>query len=307
MAPLPTGMIHVICNPEAGQGRARRLLPLIERYFAGKGEVVWQLTRAPGDAEQMSLSARANKTSMVIAVGGDGTVNEVVNGLMAAGAWAEAPPLAVIPAGSSNSFSTSLNVHDVMAAFRVVAASCRRHVDVGRVTVAGAGPRYFCVSAGFGFLAAVAHERRNVRWGQGRLLYFLASLRVLAKRLTVLPVTLEFDTIRQEQHRIVTLSINNCASVGGYLLTPEAEVSDGRLHLLTVGDTSRARLVYLILLAGRAGHLAQKEIIVDRFQALSVNSTVPLPLHLDGEIHDEVTGAFNLKIDVCPKALCVIA
>ena len=177
---------HFVVNarsPHArGAGRLDALRGAVERLFPGAG---WSVTSGPGDAVALTRSAASASADLVVAVGGDGTINEVVNGILTArgGAPGSAPALGILPAGSGSDFARSLAIpRDVAGALAVLTSGRRRRIDAGQNRVRAARRRYrfdrmerfFINMGGCGASAQVA-DRFNRRRIPGALGYAAAS------------------------------------------------------------------------------------------------------------------------------------
>ncbi|HEY3858017.1 MAG TPA: diacylglycerol kinase family protein [Gammaproteobacteria bacterium] len=288
----------LVINPEAGRGLGRERGPAIGRYLAELGLPTRILNSSgPGDVQTKVQAALAERPRVVIAVGGDGTVHEAVNGWMKAGGGS---PLGVVPVGTGNDFAKMLDAsHDWReACWRIVRGDTRR-VDVGRCN-----DYYFANSLGIGFDAQVALEANKIRWIRGNAVYGLA----LAKILTLMHSTPEVR-IRHDGERLVTpitlLTINNGRVEGGaFVMAPNAEIDDGLLDVVVAKGMGRIGILQLLPQVLKGQHMSHPKVVKFRTGRLSVESDVPLPIHADGEL--TYTGATKLEIDVLPRALEVI-
>jgi diacylglycerol kinase (ATP) len=297
-------------NPVAGQGRAARTGPHLQSILAELGTVDWCPTTQPGDARRLAAEVAGAATSTVVAVGGDGTINEIINGLMAAQGELPRPRLAILPVGSANDIAKALGITGIDETLSCLAAGTERAIDLGLVTGSTGWSHYFCMSAGIGIVAAIAAERNRIRHLRGPALYFLAALRTILKGPAPLHLSISFDGGQQEEISVGALLANNSPRSGGFTLAPAADMSDGVLDVLALREHGRKlttfRLVQL-LLAVRAGtHLQYEEIVERRCRELSLATTHALTLQLDGELHHLSAGAASpLHIRLLPGALTV--
>jgi diacylglycerol kinase (ATP) len=304
--------IHVIFNPIAGQHQAARLAPAMQDKVANSDRMRWLPTARPGDAYRLAAAAVQAGAATVVAAGGDGTVNEIINGLMAAADGRPLPVLAILPVGSANDIALALGITGIENSLAHLGNGVRRRIDVGQVTSSSGWSHYFCMSAGVGIVAAIAEERNRIHRLRGSTLYFAAALRTFTQPLRMLDLQLGFDGETEEQVSVGALLANNSPRSGGFTLAPDADMSDGALDILALRERGRKlttfRLVQL-LLAVRAGtHLRHEEVMQHRCQQLTLTTSHPLTLQLDGELHHLPAGAASpLHIRLLPGALTIAA
>ena len=300
--------IHVIHNPVAGQGRSQRELPTVQTALSGYRHLQWHHTSAPGDAERWAAELVRRGAGLVVGMGGDGTLNEIVNGCMLSGPSHPRPRLAVIPTGSSNDFALALGIDSVRAACERIRTGTPRAVDIGRVQGETGHTKYFCATVGLGFIADVARERYRVRHVRGQLLYLIAALRALARGPRPSLLRLAFDGQPAQSYRLTTVSVNNCATVGGYILSPGATIADGYLNILLVSERSAVGLIKIIFDAREGRHVAHEKVALRRFRRLQIEAGEPLRIHLDGQVGSVSRfGQGPLQIAVLPRQLRVVA
>jgi YegS/Rv2252/BmrU family lipid kinase len=285
-------------NPAAGRGRARKAWPGIAAALATAGvafdEVV---TSAPGEARSAAERA-ARGYDAVVAVGGDGTVHEVVNGLMRAGSPAA---LGVIPCGSGNDFAAMLPAGDPVA--RLAAGRVRRF-DVGRVE---AGDSWFFANGmdiGFG-----AHGARNVARVPRALTgigAYLGALALTLVRYPLLRVRLRLDDAPPfEMVTAMTAVMNGRSFGGGFRVCPEALADDGALDLLLVDAVGRLEILALVPRILRGTHAGHPRLRLARARRVLIESETPLEFEMDGELPP--APARRLAVEVLPAALPVLA
>jgi diacylglycerol kinase (ATP) len=177
----------VIFNPAAGRGRARKLVDKVRTWAAPGAEL--RPTTAPGHGIELAQAAATEGFEVVIAAGGDGTVNEVGNGLMRAG---KAAVMGVWPLGSSNDYAFALGLDDWWKRQGKGVPLRRRAVDVG-VVCGGKREHFYLNCAGVGFNGMVALESRRIRWLRGMPLYALAYLRAMLWHFRAPPARVKTD------------------------------------------------------------------------------------------------------------------
>jgi diacylglycerol kinase (ATP) len=246
----------------------------------------------------LAATAAAEKADTLVVIGGDGTVNEAVNGLFDAGA-APLPRLGIIPIGTSNDLSKSLGLpQDLRRACEIVVGGRVRHIDVGRV-----GGHCFCSASCLGYfadIAAVSHEMKGLR---GSARYIAAALSVV-RRMRVgwqMEVTADGQTFNGEQ---AVLLVGNAPRFGGLTMLPGARVDDGALDCLLIEMAGRLEALQLIPLVYRKR--LERHRRVKRFRARQLSITLDRPSRLcnDGEI---CSGSFQtLEYAVLPEKLPIL-
>ena len=234
-----------------------------------------------------------------MAVGGDGTVNEVVNGI-GPGAATE---LAVIPRGTGIDFVRSFEIPTKLEdALRVALTGRPKPIDVGRATYRSwdgdVVSSHFVNVASAGMSGAIAKRVNESKSRLPRTSYFLATFSVFARwQTTEVRVSVD-DEIRGGLMRDVIVA--NCRYFGaGMMICPEADPDDGLLDTLLIGDVTKTDLVRTLPKIYRGTHLPHPKAELLRGSMISVEADVPLPVELDGE----QPGTTPVKFDVVPKAL----
>lgn len=270
-------------NPRAGNGNVKKLIPLIRLRFDALGiPYDIHITQSPGDA---SVAARraVGKFPVVVAVGGDGTVNEVVNGLVDVGGI-----LGVLPVGSGNDFSKAIGLPGRLdQCLEVVVRQKTKTVDLGYIVAVTRmkekKSRHFINAAGIGLDALVANEARKISWISGIGKYAIAAARVLM-RFAPSNSTLKCQDFESSGNHLLISVGNGQCSGGGFYLTPDAVLDDGVFDVCIAKDVSLPEIlkIFPFVFAGKHGRFRQ--IAMKRAKTLSVNSDSDLPVHIDGEI-----------------------
>ena len=290
----------LIVNPAAGRGAARRLLPaILARLRAFEPACEALTTAAPSDATRLVAQALRAGARWVAVAGGDGTVNEAVNGYV--GVARDDQALALIPAGTGNDFAKMLGLgNDWQLACRRIAEGSRRRVDAGRCN-----GRIFANGIGAGFDAQVALEANAIRWLSGNAVYGLALARILTLRYATPLVRVTHDAGRYEG-RITMLAAANGTTYGGaFRVAPQADVADGLLELMIAGPLTRLGIAGFIPHVLRGSHVGRPGIAMLRTRRALIETDESLVVHADGEILDH--SARRLEIEVLPNALLVAA
>jgi YegS/Rv2252/BmrU family lipid kinase len=249
----PAEQIGVILNPRAARGKAIQHLPEIAGLLRELG-VPHQIhvTATPGEAIEVARRFAEAGVGRVIAVGGDGIVNEVANGLLTA---ARPATLGVVPASRGSDFARSLgNPRDLRAALIRAVQAPPHPIDVGIVRFEDGRERHYVNIAGVGFDAVVA-ERANRSRVPGSTLPYLTAIGATLARHRNAEVSIEFDGRRIEQRACAVLIANGRCFGGGMQIVPQAAIADGHLDLAVIGDLSKPDLVRTLPKVFWGGHL----------------------------------------------------
>ncbi len=296
---------RIIFNPAAAGGRVARQGPqvhawLMEQAVQAGVTVEWVETQAPGHAVALAEEAARRGDGLVVAAGGDGTVNEVVNGLMGTGE--NRSSLGIIPLGSGNDLAWLAGIPlDPQAACRRLFTGDTRRVDVGHIREASGRARYFDNGCGVGFDAQVGVEVQSLRWLRGFSMYLVGVLKTLvlhhqAPRLHIWAD--DWELVRPTM--MLTLG-NGRRHGGGFLVTPDACLDDGLLEVCIAGELSRLGILMIIPRFVRGTHVTHPRVRMFRARRVRVVSPVPVPIHLDGEIF--ATDAQAFEVTIVPGAL----
>jgi YegS/Rv2252/BmrU family lipid kinase len=280
-----------VVNPAAGRGKAMRAMDQIGAALPGGAEVV--LSRGPGDTESQAFRAAAEGFGPVVAVGGDGTVLEVVNGLMRV---PSPPALGIVAAGSGNDAARSLGIpRDPVAAARLAWSEQAGAVDLGMCN-----GRYFLNVAGVGLdtVVAAAVNAQRGRFRQGRAGYVAQALREL-RRFDNPPFTIHLDDRTIETPSILLAVANLRYFGGGMKIAPHADPTDGLLDLWIGGDLSRKEALVLFPAIYAGQHGRHPKVSHHRVTSVRIESPLPLQVQLDGEILDTLPAEFR----IVPRAL----
>lgn len=295
----------LICNPTAGRGRAGRLLPEVRAMLDTlKIDADIALTRSPGEATTLAATAQQAGFPLIIAMGGDGTVHEVTNGLVDAeahsGHTSGIGKMGVIPVGTGNDFFKMLAIpQDWRAACTRIAQGQPRRVDVGRIN-----GRVFINNVGIGFDAQVGIEAKKVRWLRGTAVYVAGLARNMLLSYRTPEVTVQIDDTQFKQTLTLLTIGNGRCSGGGFWLTPNAEIDDGLFDICLVRGLSKLQMLALVPKAMQGTHINEEPVHMTRARKITLTSAEPLPVHADGEIL--YTDAHELEVELLPAALEVI-
>ena len=300
---------RVIINPAAGGGTGARSVPEIKRLLANQGlRFDCVQTEYPGHATELAERAAAEGYGVVVAAGGDGTANEVLNGLMAAKlAGKEVPALGILGVGRGNDFGYGVGVpRELGEACSVLAGGHRRTIDVGRV-IGGRFPqgRYFGNCVGVGFDAIGTIEANKLPRMGGFLTYFVAVLKTIFLYYRAPLTRIEFDGETITQPSLMVSVMNGQRLGGSFLMAPEGSASDGLFDLCIAGQVSRLRMFALIPHFLRGTQATQKAITTARAARVSIAALEgSLPAQTDGEIL--CVDGEHLDIELLPRQVSVV-
>jgi len=289
----------LIVNPTARHGETERLIPVVEQLLASLSHESVVTTHI-GHATE--LAAAALGYDLVVACGGDGTVHEVLNGLMSQPAE-NRPALGLLPTGSGNDTRRTLGVStDLAQAARELTTGERRRFDVGMCNGA-----YFNNSFAAGLDAKVtakAVEYKVTTGRSGLWLYLSALLHVLFHDLASFPLSVAFDDAPAENHDTLILAATIGRTYGGgFVITPDAIPDDGLFDTCMIDPLglpeALARLPFVV--TGKHTHM--RPVHMSRHRKIVIECEEPLPAQMDGEVLLES----RYEIEILPAAIeCVV-
>jgi diacylglycerol kinase (ATP) len=275
----------LIVNPTAGRRRRGLVDAVASRVRAGGWTVDVVETQAAGDARRLAEACDASRYGVIAVAGGDGTINEVINGL--AGRGADAPAVGIVPLGTANVLAHELGLgFSAAAVARTMIAGRSLLVQPGEA-VNGAGARYFSLMAGAGFDAkVVAGVSAPLKRRLGRAAYVWRSL-VEARRYRPVRYEVEIDGVRHEASSVIVTRSRHYA--GPYVLAPNARLGEPLLHVCLFERWGRSHTFRygLALLLGRLPRTAGYRVVTGRAVRVSVLSDAgelrEQPVQIDGD------------------------
>jgi diacylglycerol kinase (ATP) len=299
----------IILNPTAGHGNGLKALPQIEQLFTHAGiSYDLQQTQNPDHAIELTRQAVKDGYPVIVAAGGDGTVNEVINGLMLSKLEGLViPPLGVLCVGRGNDFSSSMGIPtELEAGFQALLAGERRTIDVGRV-VGGKYPegRYFVSCVGVGFDAITTIEVSKLpRWG-GYLSFLVAVFKTVFLYNKAPLAKIEFDRNIITQRSLLISIMNGRRLGGGFIMAPDSVPDDGLFDLCIAEQMSSFEVIKMIPHFTKGDQATQPTIKTGRAARISITAQDgPLPAQTDGEIIC-VDGS-QLDVEALPRQLEII-
>ena len=286
--------MRVIVNPSAGKGAGRRCLSELRSALSQiwPGHYLVQ-TGASGEAESLARESALQGDPMLISVGGDGTVSEVVNGLAGS-----STALGIVAVGTGNDVARTLGLplKRPLAALDVIRQGARKKIDLG-----WDGSRYFVSILGIGFPAVVAAEASRQRHFAGPLAFGFSVYRRITE-MTAARAVIKVDKDTRELECTSILVQNTPFTGGGLRMVPDAKVDDGWLDVVTVDNIGRINLLWNFPKLYRGTHLANSHFKVLRCRRLGVQTEPSLAMTLDGEPY----GLSPIEISVAPAAVTVL-
>jgi YegS/Rv2252/BmrU family lipid kinase len=280
--------ILVIINPTARSERARTLCRKIEQ-FSSRAYV--RITNGPGEARELAEQAAADGCERVVAAGGDGTINEVVNGL--AGSQTA---LGLLPLGTMNVFATELGlpIGDLRKCWDVVEHGIVKPVDLPR-----ANDRHFVQLAGIGFDAqVVAATSFDFKKTLGPLSYIISATQIASKK----PPSLTIRGAGATRHGSFVLIGNGRYYGGPFVLFQDARIDDGMLDVLIFKNLGYLDIVRYLQAIVLGNHTALSDVEYFQTASVRVSSTEPVPVEVDGD----VIGTLPVSFKLMPRALNVL-
>jgi diacylglycerol kinase (ATP) len=276
--------VKVILNPCSDRGRVARLQDQIPEWARQAGsDLDLVLTEQPGHAKQLAREAAQAGYDLVVAAGGDGTVHEVVNGLVHGGQAAAS--LGVIPIGSGNDFAYSQGIpFEPEQAVKRLFTGQLATIDLARVEDEHGRFAIFDNNLGIGFDAIVVIQTEAITRVHGFLMYFLAVLRTIALYYQTPHLVLDFDGEHVAQQVLFLALGLGPRGGGGFFLTPDARHDDDRIDSCTVNPIGRLTMLGMLGQAIKGTHVNSRHVTMRKNRRILVQADQPLPIHIDGEM-----------------------
>ncbi len=296
----------LILNPMADMGNAWRVANDLRPIITQHGNADWSGTVYPGHAIELARQAALDGYDMVVAVGGDGTVHEVVNGLMQAPAE-QRPILGVVPVGSGNDFAHALGIPlEPDKALIYALNSEPKRVDIGLMTDENGRQEYFDNTVGIGFDAVVTIRSHKLPVVRGFLMYLTAVIQTIILNHEPGMFDVETDTQTWQQSTLMLSICNGPREGGGFLVAPDANMQDGLFHYTIVTHCSRATMFRLIPEVMNGTHGRFKQVRMGTCHKFNLKSDKPLYIHADGEVFSGFgSNLRGVTFEILPGALQV--
>ena len=295
------GSWSIIANPVSGRGKGKRNASRLAQLLNRSGiqiNVLW--TTGPGEAQWLAGQAVKDGIDGLLVCGGDGTLHEVINGLLSTSKHPDQVPIGIVPSGRCNDLAACLKLpKEPSRIVDTLASSSVRQVDLGRI-----GDQYYSTVATLGFDSSVSEyvaDGRSPRFFVGTSAYLYGAFVQLIRYKDV-NVKVSGDSLDFEGP-IFLAATGNTPSYGGRMqIAPSAVVDDGLLDLCLVKSVSRVEVVKMVPRIFNGGHVNHPAVSLHRVKRLTIESEAPLWLWADGERMTQTPAT----IEVVPKALSVL-
>ena len=292
----------LIANSAVGGKRRTRVVDRVaSRLREGRGDVEVQWTAAPGHAEELAGLAVRGGATHVVACGGDGTVHEVVNGIVGSEPATDAVTLGIVPLGRCNDLVRALNIPcKEPGSIETLLSGSVRTIDLGRV-----GERYFATVASLGLDSLVNQYVADGRPPRffNRTTAYLYGIMANLFRYRFVRMRLEGD-VEGFEGPVFLAAVGNTSTYGGGMkIAPTAVVDDGRLDLCLVRQTSRLDVIRMLPYVYSGGHVRHPSVSLHTFQKIEVSTEEPMTIWADGEPVARTPAVF----EIVPGALRVLA
>jgi YegS/Rv2252/BmrU family lipid kinase len=303
---MPALQVKVIVNPVAGAYSTRRKWPIISRLLKRSGlSFDFEYTEGTGHAIELARAAASDGYRCLVAVGGDGTVNEVANGILYSTGATETA-LGIISTGTGSDFIRSVGIpRDYPSACSTLTSPKRLSIDVGVVEYQSKGQtlqRFFVNGAGVGFDAAVVEKTERLPKYFGGTIPYLAGLvmALLGYKNKSVVVNVEDETI---SGRVLSLVVANGGYLGGGMhIAPQAELGDNLLDVVMIGDIGKLELLKELPTVYKGTHINHPKVRMIKTRRITIKSPERMLVHADGELLGESPASFW----VMPAALSIV-
>ena len=283
-----------IVNPVAARGRCSEAAQIVEEICRQREmdfDIVY--TDRPKQAIELAAQAR-NNFECVVAVGGDGTINEVMNGLVGG-----KTSLGIVPVGTGNDLIRAIPVPvNIEEAIDCLIAFQTKKIDIGK-----AWNRYFCNGLGIGFDAWVVKSTLSVKKLRGTAIYLYSVLKTIRTYEPPLVRLRYNDVDRSERFYLITVG-NGISLGGGFKLTPMAVIDDGLFDLTIIRDLKKREVIHNLVSVFSGKHIYLEQVTTDRTTALTLESEPGFAAHADGELLS--LNIHSMKVQILPGAIDVV-
>lgn len=299
--------VKIILNPMADMGNAWRVARDLRSITEQHGGVDWSGTVYPGHGIELAKQAGEQGYDMVIAMGGDGTVHEVINGIMQI-PEEKRPTLGVVPVGSGNDFAHAIGVpkssdHALVHALEAESSK----VDLGIMTDEHGKKEYFDNTLGIGFDAVVTIRSHKLPLLRGFIMYLTAVIQTIFLNHNPITMQIEADDQKWEQSNLLLAMCNGPREGGGFMIAPEAKIDDGILHYAMIEMVSRPMMFRLVPEVMNGTHGRFKQVTMGSCKKMNISADCPMYIHADGEIYSGFgTDVRNVSFEILPQALRVV-
>ncbi len=288
----------VILNPYAGRWHALKRKPEVETALKTAGiDYDLFITQTPGHGTELAAKAVQNGAPLIISAGGDGSISEVVNGMMSgakSSGLADLPPFGILPLGSANDLVVNLKLStDLNEAARIISQGQIKYMDLGEVN-----GRYFDNNSAVGLEPSITLIQQRITWLHGTLRYLLATLLGITKNLHW-EIQIEWEGGSYHGPSTLVTVGNNPLTGGLFYMTPHANPFDGLLTFVHGYMATRLQTLQLLprtMKPGAGSYIEHPNIHEIHSPWLKIHSFTSTPMHADGEIQSEAIQDINYRI-----------
>lgn len=282
-----------IINPKAGKGKALQLIPRIKEEFRNTNEeFIIEITKKAGHATELVRKYVSRENYRVYAVGGDGTLNEVLNGMVNSESC-----LGVIPSGSGNDFIR--NIYKEKFPRNIIKEIING--DIEYIDLAKVDDRYFINISSIGIDAEVVNNAKNIKrfpFISGKLAYILSAIiTILIYKYRDIDLTIDSKEIKIK-NTLLAIANGRCYG-GGMKVAPDADIQDGLLDICAIDKLSRAKMFILFPKLIKGEHHQIKEVTFYKGKKVTINSKEEVTVNIDGEIVKRK----NITFEIIPKGV----
>lgn len=297
---------RVIVNPIAGAGKTAKKWSQIVDLLRSLGmDFEYDLTEAPGHAIELAKSAAKDGCELIVCVGGDGTINEIVNGLYDAGSIGDVT-LGIVSTGTGDDYIRTIGLsRSCMEASRCLTSQGRLTVDLGLVEYRSNGQmqkRIFVNFAGLGFDAEIVRATTQEFKALGDTASYLMGLVTTLVVYKNKEISLIMDGEVGERRICTVLMSNGKYGGGGMLTAPDADLGDGFFDVVIIGDLTKPDLLRSLPRIYKGTHLTHPKVTVKRAREVEIRPVQPMAVQADGELLGEAPARFS----VLPGALTIV-
>lgn len=283
--------VKVIYNPSSGTQTIQKRLDIICNILLDNGYILGKFaTQKKYDAMNETIKVCQEDWDIIIACGGDGTINEVAAGIVKGG---RKVPVAILAAGTVNDFANSLSLpRDANEFCKMIMNEITVDADLGKVN-----NEYFVNIAGGGLFTNVAHNvPSQFKTVLGRLAYYIEGIREIPRHMfNSFTVDIESDEISKKNQEIFLFIISNSSNVGGFRkLSPEADITDGYLDVLIIKKSEIQEILSMLVNSIKGEHINHANVEYFKTKKITIQSQGDLDLDIDGEYGGKLPATFEV-------------
>lgn len=289
----------IIVNPVSGNGKTgQRWAGIEERLRIEGAQFEVEFTREPGHATQLARDAVAAGYRTIVSAGGDGTLNEVINGLLVDGRADPDVKLGLVPGGTGSDFGRGIGLpRDPLEAALHLLKAEPRWFDVGQITCKlgeGTNTRYFINVAGLGFDGEVCDRVNRSSKALGGTIPYLSSLLITLFTYRNKRVRWTLDGLRREEVLNSVIVANASYFGGGMYISPKSQTDDGLFHIVTLGDWGTLEFLVAVPRVYNGTHLTHPKVKVYTGRQVQVEADGRMFLQAEGDLFGEAPATFNI-------------